>query len=178
MYADTNVHIDTSSPYHLTFGTRWLIYTHADKYSPYRHWDHIHPSKPHRRCNWVRPILLSVAGCCSVLQCVAVCCRVLQGQCVALCCSVSVYLTSTSRVVCSSVLQCVAVCCSVLYRVGITHIDTPCYMLQCVAVCCRALQSIAKYCGMLQCSAVQLSSSKSTMVFGHTAKCHRKPVLI
>ena len=46
--------------------------------------------------------------CCSVLQCVAVCCSVLlesvQGdlrriQCVAVCCSV---------------LQCVAVCCSVL----------------------------------------------------------------
>jgi len=59
--------------------------------------------------------------CCSVLQCVAVCCSVLQleyglegsnvfdvsgGVCVA---------------VCYSVLQCVAVCCSVL---------------QCVAVCC------------------------------------------
>jgi len=52
-----------------------------------------------------------VAVCCNVLQYVAVCCSVLQ--CVAVCCSV---------------LQCVAVCCSVL---------------QCVAVCFSVLQCVA-----------------------------------
>jgi len=55
---------------------------------------------------------------CIVLQCVAVCCSVLQ--CVAVCCSVrSVEMISRTLYKCI-VLQCVAVCCSVL---------------QCVAVC-------------------------------------------
>jgi len=54
------------------------------------------------------------------LQCVAVCCSVLQR--VAACCSV---------------LQCVAVCCSVLQRVAAC-----CSVLQCVAVCCSVLQCI------------------------------------
>jgi len=43
--------------------------------------------------------------CCSVLQCVAVCCVL---RCVVVCCSV------LQCVVYCSVLQCVAVCCSVL----------------------------------------------------------------
>jgi len=46
-----------------------------------------------------------VAVCCSVLQCVAVCCSVLCCsvlQCVVVCCSV----------LCCSVLQCAVVCCS------------------------------------------------------------------
>jgi len=55
-----------------------------------------------------------------VLQCVAVCCSVLQGR---------VDLIFSSLWVCSSVLQCVAVCCSVL---------------QCVAVCCSVLQGLAE----------------------------------
>ena len=54
--------------------------------------------------------LQCVAMCCSVLQCAAaVCCSVLQ--CVAVCCNV---------------LQCAAMCCSVLQ--------------QCVAVCCCSVQ--------------------------------------
>jgi len=60
-----------------------------------------------------------VAVCCSVLQCVAVCCRV--SQCVTVCCSV---------------LQCIPVCCSVLqcvYTLDCTHVyfaryDTHIYM--------------------------------------------------
>jgi len=45
-----------------------------------------------------------VAVCCSVLQCVAQCCNVLEPQ---------------NRVaVCCSVLQCVAVCCSALQSVA------------------------------------------------------------
>jgi len=59
-------------------------------------------------------MLQCVAVCCSVLQCVALGAlgkaRVLSGRCVAV------------------VLQCVAVCCSVL---------------QCVVVCCRVLQCVA-----------------------------------
>jgi len=58
--------------------------------------------------------------CCSVLQCVKVCCSVLlEVQC-------DGRRTVVCAAVCCSVLQCVAVCCSVL---------------QCVAVCCSVLQS-------------------------------------
>ena len=73
--------------------------------------------------------------CCSVLQCVAVCCSYLtikaevshafgfcHGyvlQCVAVCCSV---------------LQCVVACCSVLQRVAVC-----CNVLQCVVACCNVL---------------------------------------
>jgi len=48
-----------------------------------------------------------------VLQCVAVCCSVLQ--CVAFGCVNELCL---DRLVCCSVLQCVAVCCSVLQCVA------------------------------------------------------------
>ena len=54
-----------------------------------------------------------------MLQCVSVCCSVLQGH-EAVCCGV-----------CCSVLQCVAVCCSVL---------------QCVAVCCSHLIWVGELC--------------------------------
>ena len=66
---------------------------------------------------------------CSVLQCVAVCCRTMQSmvQCVAL----ERHFYELMRVaVCCSMLQCVAVCCSVLQRVAAC-----CSVLQCVAVC-------------------------------------------
>jgi len=66
-------------------------------------------------------VLQCVAVCCSVLQCVAVyqersCTLVLQARIIA------IYVA-----VCCSVLQCVAVCCSVL---------------QCVAVCSSVLQRV------------------------------------
>jgi len=54
-----------------------------------------------------------------VLQCVAVCCSVLQ--CVAACMPRDLPANSPGVSVHDSVLQCVTVCCSVL---------------QCVAVCC------------------------------------------
>jgi len=63
--------------------------------------------------------------CCSVLQCVAVCCRFAT-------------LMSHRFATLISLLQCVAVCCSVL---------------QCVAVCCSALQCVAVCCSVLQCVA-------------------------
>jgi len=74
-----------------------------------------------------RLVLQCVVLCCSVLQ--IVCCSVLQ--CVAACCGV---------------LQCVAVCCSVLQCVAVY-----CIVLQCVAVCCRSC--VAVCCRVLQCVA-------------------------
>ena len=62
-----------------------------------------------------------MAGCCSVLQCVAACCSVLQH--VAACCSVLQHVP-----VCSRLWQCVAVCC---------------HVVPCVAVCYIALQCVA-----------------------------------
>ena len=96
------------------------------------------------------PTFRQVAGCCSVLQGVAVSCSVLQ--CVAVFCSV---------------LQCVAVCCSVLQCV-VVHYNTMqqplSYMLQSVAECCsvlqcnavydKVLQSVAKCCSVLRSVAV------------------------
>ena len=67
-------------------------------------------------------LILHVAVCCSVLQCVAVCCRTIALP-------FEIFISHVQRVaVCCSVLQRVAVCCSAL---------------QCVAVCCRVLQSVA-----------------------------------
>jgi len=86
----------------------------------------------------------------TVLQCVAVCCSVLQS------CVVVSYKTSrlqefpeTIEVLCCSVLQCVAVCCSVLQCVAV------CYCaVYCAAVCCSVLQCVAVCCSVLQCVAV------------------------
>jgi len=55
--------------------------------------------------------------CSTVLQCIAVYCRVLQ--CVAVYCSVLQCVA-----VCCSVLQCVAVCCSVLRYIAV-FVNTP-----------------------------------------------------
>ena len=76
-----------------------------------------------------------------MLQCVAVCCSVLQR--VAVCCSV----LQRVAVSCSE-LQCVAVCCSVsIPRPVISFMARPsacCSVLQYVAVCCNAL-----WCGVV-----------------------------
>jgi len=97
--------------------------------------------------------------CCSVLQCVAVCCSVTWSvlQCVAVCCSVlqcvaewleSAWLDNHyQKTIKSSVLQCVAVCCS---------------ELQCVAVCCGVLQSDAA-------TQKRLSSQADSKTLQHTA---------
>jgi len=71
--------------------------------------------------------------CCSVLQCVAVCCRVLHDALLRVC-------SKKWRL-----LQCVAVCCSVLFLC--------CSGLQCVAVYCNVLQCVAVRCSVLQCVA-------------------------
>jgi len=77
--------------------------------------------------------------CCSVLQCVAVCCSA----------SLSSYSQSpeepshnASERASGSHGSSVTMCCSVL---------------QCVAVCCSVLQNVAMYCSVLQCVAVHLS---------------------
>jgi len=77
--------------------------------------------------------------CCSVLRCVALCCRwapVLL-QSVAVCCS-ALWMSTGSNAVCCGVLRCVAVCCGALWCVAVC-----CGVLQCVAVCCSVLQCVA-----------------------------------
>ena len=113
--------------------------------------------------------------CSSVLQCVVVCCSVLQcrndGTHVHMS-KVSMFwvyvCTSVLQcvvLVCCSVLQCVAVCCSVLQCVAVqeswhTHTHEQgehvigyvcCSVLQCVAVCCSiVLRCIAVCCSVMQ----------------------------
>jgi len=95
-------------------------------------------------------VLQCVAVCCSMLQCVSVrthcsknhskCSDISHHfitQCIAVLAHAS-YPSTPPQLVCS-VLQCVAVCCSVLQR---------------VAVCCSVLQRIAPYCSVLQCNAL------------------------
>ena len=93
-----------------------------------------------------------VAVCCSVLQRVAVCCRVLQ--------CVAVWLKVCAEEVCCSMLQCVAVCCSVLH---------------CVAVCCSAAKVICRG-GLsrflplsLSLSALSLACTRDCNTLQHTA---------
>ena len=97
--------------------------------------------------------------CCSVFQCVAACCSVLQTddrskirrcsivlhvlQCVAECCSVlpCVAVRRKSTIAPSSA----AVRCSVLQ-----HVSVCCSVLQCVAVCCSVLQRVVECCRVSQ----------------------------
>jgi len=87
--------------------------------------------------------------CCSVLQCVAVCCIVWLGS------SRSLYVRSRIEcdAVCFSVLQCVAVCCIVLLGSSRSLYVRS----RIVAVCCSVLQCVAVCCGVLQCVAVYFS---------------------
>jgi len=90
------------------------------------------------QCDLLRSPLNNVPGFKS-LQCVAVCCSVLQ--CVAVCCRVL-----QCDAVCCSVLQCVAVCCSVISwdPLRITFlVQNRCSMSQCVAVCRSVSQCVA-----------------------------------
>ena len=114
--------------------------------------------------------LVCAQVCCSVWQCVAVCCL----QCVAVCCSVRMgrALGRCARcgsclcAVCCGVLQCVGVCVAVQERVELVGMFTIrqlfvrrcvavcCSVLQCVAVCCSVLQCVAVWCSVLQCGVV------------------------
>jgi len=72
------------------------------------------------------------------LECVAVCCSVLQ--CVAVCASTHWLHLTLRAIECWSVLECVGVCCSVLECVGV------CWsVLECVAVCCSVLQYVRRH---------------------------------
>jgi len=83
-------------------------------------------------------------ACCSVLQCVAVCCSGIAGTNVTGCLS---YATASHHIVSalSSEMQCVVLCCSELQCVAVC-----CSVLQCVTVCCIALQCVAVRCSVLQ----------------------------
>jgi len=98
-----------------------------------------------------------------MLQCVAVCCRVLQ--CSVVCRSVLQYVA-----VCCSVLQCVAVCYSVLYCVAVW-----CNVLQCIAVCCGVLPCATVCCRVFSCVAVFCSVLRHDVThmihFANTDKC-------
>ena len=83
---------------------------------------------------YLAPEVLKQKVCCSVLQCVAVCCfapGVLKQK------------------VCCSVFQCVSVCCRVLLGSRIAQakgvlqvVELCCRVLQCVAVCCSVMLGI------------------------------------
>jgi len=92
-----------------------------------------------------------VQFCCSVLQCVAVSCSVLQRvsqrhsrETHPVCCSVLQCV-----VVCYRVLPCVIVCCSLLHCVALC-----CSVLQCAVLCCNAMQRLSMCCNVLKCVAV------------------------
>ena len=114
---------------------------------------------------------------CSVLQCVAVCCSVLQPVRDALCLILN-ESCSQCVAVCCSVLQCVAVCCSVLQPVR----DVLCLILnescsQYVAVHCSVLQCFALML-VLQCVSPQVqnffSMQHSCAVKCLKRNCHNK----
>jgi len=77
-------------------------------------------------CDHRRPV------CCSVLQCVAVCCGASVLQCVAVCSSGCAYRVRVSSQK-AYVLKCAAAGCSVLQCVAL-HCSVS--VFQCVGVCC------------------------------------------
>jgi len=90
---------------------------------------------------WRASRTMSVAVCCSVLQC-----DMTYSYIISICNAPVVQRELQFVAVCCSVLQCVAVCCSVL-QWGRTHLYpwpdfsiVCCGVLQCVAVCCSVLQ--------------------------------------
>jgi len=105
-------------------------------------------------------VLQCVAVCCSVLQCVAVHEVMQHRHHNAYCIECHTHWTH----ICCSVLQCVVVCCSVLQCVAVRHI-----VLQCAAVCCSTVLKVTRVeityvavchicCSVLQCVAVCYST--------------------
>jgi len=95
--------------------------------------------------------------CCSVLQCDAVRCSVVQRGVIWFCLVQCIHTTLPRRAdvfarnsVCCSVLQCVTVCYSVL---------------QCVAVCCSVLQCVADQTSNIQHCLVTLMHVRVTRFF-------------
>jgi len=106
----------------------------------------------------------SVAVCCSVWQCVAVCCRVLQPTLTTLLICVSHTLHNPRWIVC--------MLWRVLSPLGRT-IETPTttQLLQCVAACCSAWQHVAVCCRVLPCVAVATVQWKRQH-HAHNYPCH------
>jgi len=111
---------------------------------------------PNKRTQEKRSTPRGIARC-SVLQLIAVCCRVLQlMQCVAVCCHV-LQCVAVSVAVCCSVMQCVAVrylaakstLCNASKRQDICCTCLCCSVLQCIAVWCSAWQCVAVRCNLL-----------------------------
>jgi len=84
-----------------------------------------------------------------VLQCVAVCCRVLSKRISDGVVHMQV-VSSAKLVPRVSAVWSVAVCCIMLQCVAVR-----CSALQCVAVCCSVLQCAAVCCSVLQCAGVR-----------------------
>jgi len=130
-----------------------------------------------------------LSHCCSVLQCVAMCCSLLHrfsiAQCDLVCRELAISVLQCVAVYCN-VLQCmqcmlhtmyVAECCSMRYRVwhlfSSVQCDLACGglalpMLQCVAVCNSVLQCVAvdllfQCCRVLQCVAVRCNACCSLL---------------
>ena len=106
---------------------------------------------------------------CSVVQCVAMWCRVFPRCCCQSNLPPSMVLQCAA--VCCSVLQCVAVCCSVLQCVAVY-----CSVSQCVAVCRSVLQCVAVcvvvcvvVCAAVHCSALQSSLPRSMVLHSFSA---------
>ena len=145
-----------------------------------------------RHIKWMRHVTRMNTSCFDkafLLQCVAVCCIVLQFlvvrcivphwwmrydltwhllQCVAVCSMLQRVAPCCSVVqcftVCNSELQCAAMCCSVLQCVAVCCsalqcVAMCCSVLQCVAVCCSVLPYVAVCCSVLQCVCVGVSYS-------------------
>jgi len=149
----THKHTPTPTHKHHYTHVLYSTYMHTDRFSK----DTCIPSPQslqRRRSRLCSHIALRGAyTVCNVLQCVAVCCSVLQWHTCPFartpCCA-----EPAQCVVCCGVLQCVAVCCSVLQCVAVTHMSacphavlrracTVCNVLRCVAVCCSVLQCVA-----------------------------------
>jgi len=110
-------------------------------------------------------ISVSIAACCTLLQCSEVCCSVLhicthdvvvhntllRERFILYTASLSLFLSAPppAAIFCS-VLRCVAACCSVVQCVAAC-----CGVLQCVAVCCKlSWSAISNHMSVLQCDAV------------------------
>ena len=86
--------------------------------------------------------------CCSVLQCVTVCCIVCCSvllcvmQCVGVCCSVSHNDTSTQVAMWRDVTQVAAVCVACMLQSVAVCCSVFCSVLQCIAACCSSCCSV------------------------------------
>jgi len=129
-------------------------------------------------CNyfWVRsPPSVDGVACCNVLQCVAVCCSVLQDLLAAFHAASTCTITPSSVRCLLSVFVCVYACVCVWWgvcewvcvwvRVQSTFLHSLSFLslarslslvcnLTCVAVCCSVLQCVAVCCSVLRCVAV------------------------